>query len=280
MTKHTADPICYMDGTYAPLSALRIAPNDLGVLRGYGAFDFLRTFNGKPFMLNEHVARFARSAKGMGLRIPVSTTELKRIALELIRRNGFKDTAIKFVITGGPSEDGITLSEKPTFYVLATQTALPPEDRYTKGVHLRTHEYQRVLPGAKSLNYLVSVQKQKELARAGVLELLYVYDGAVLECSSSNIFIVKNKVLITPKSDILAGTTKALILALAKGVYRVEERRVSVKELRTADEVFITASNKAVMPVVKIDSYRIGSGKPGPVSAHLLVLFKKRVGVV
>lgn len=272
------DPICYM-GTYAPLSKLRIAPNDLGVLRGYGAFDFLRTFNGKPFMLNEHVARFQRSAKRMGLVIP-SAAKLKEIANELIRRNGFPETAIKFVITGGPSEDGVTLSGKPTFYALATPTALPPSDRYTKGVHLRTHEYMRVLPETKTLNYLVSVQKQKELARAGVLELLYVCDGAVLECSSSNVFIVKNQVLITPKSDILPGTTKMLVLKLAKRKYKVDERRVSVKELKTADEVFITASNKAVMPVVKIDSYKIGNGKPGPVSQHLQELFLKKVGVV
>lgn len=276
MKKHISDPVCYM-GTYAPLSKLRIAPNDLGVLRGYGAFDFLRTFNGKPFMLNEHVARFQRSAKRMGLTIP-SAAKLKEIAIELIRRNGFPETAIKFVITGGPSEDGVTLSGKPTFYALATPTALPPRDRYTKGVHLRTHEYMRVLPETKTLNYLVSVQKQKELARAGVLELLYVHDGAVLECSSSNIFLVKKNVLITPKSDVLPGTTKMLILKLAKGKYKVDERRVSVTELKTADEVFLTASNKAVMPVVKIDSYKIGTGRPGPVSQHLLELFEKKVG--
>jgi branched-subunit amino acid aminotransferase/4-amino-4-deoxychorismate lyase len=138
----------------------------------------------------------------------------------------------------------------------------------------------RVLPETKTLNYLVSVQKQKELARAGVLELLYVFDGAVLECSSSNVFIVKNQVLITPKSDILPGTTKMLVLKLAKGKYKVDERRVSVKELKTADEVFITASNKAVMPVVKIDSYKIGNGKPGPVSLHLQKLFEKKVSTV
>ena len=272
------DPICYMDGTYAPLSKLRIAPNDLGVLRGYGAFDFLRTFNGKPFMLDEHVARFLRSAKGMGLTVPVSAQKLKSIARELIRQNGFTETAIKFVITGGPSEDGITLPSKATFYVLATPTALPPQSTYTKGVHLRTHEYMRVLPGTKSLNYLVSVQKQKELARAGVLELLYVYGGTVLECSSSNIFLVKNNILITPKNDILPGTTKAFVLKLAKKKYKTVERQVFVKELKTADEVFITASNKVVIPVVKIDTYKIGNGKPGPVAQHLLELFKKEVG--
>lgn len=273
------DPICYMDGKYAPLSKLRIAPNDLGVLRGYGAFDFLRTFNGKPFMLNEHVARFQRSAKRMGLTIPPAA-KLKEIAHELIRRNAFSETAIKFVITGGPSEDGVTLADRPTFYVLATPTSLPPRERYTKGVHLRTYEYMRVLPETKTLNYLVSVQKQKELARAGVLELLYVYDGAVLECSSSNIFLVKRNVLVTPKTDILPGTTKLLIKQLAKGKYKIEERRVSVKELKTADEVFITASNKAVMPVVKIDTFKIGSGKVGPVSQDLLARFNKKVGIV
>lgn len=272
------DPTCYMDGQYAPLSQLRVAPNDLGVLRGYGAFDFLRTFQGKPFMLEEHIARFQRSAKRMGLSIPPAR-KLKEIARELIRRNAFPETAIKFVVTGGPSEDGVTLSGRPTFYVLATPITFPARERYTKGVHLRTHEYLRVLPEIKTLNYLLSVQKQKELARAGVLELLYVYQGAVLECSSSNIFLVKRNVLITPKHDILPGTTKLFIKQLVKGKYTVEERRVSVRELKTADEVFITASNKVVIPVVKIDSFKIGSGTVGPVSKHLLELFYRAVDI-
>ncbi len=273
------NPYCYKDGKIVRLSKIHIAANDLGVLRGYGVFDFLRTFNGKPFMLEEHLARFIHSAKGMGLKVPVSKSKLKQISHELVRRNKFRETAIKFVLTGGPSEDGVTILHEPTFYVLATPILLPPQERYTKGVHLRTHEYMRLLPELKTLNYVVSVQKQRELARSGVLELLYVYNGAILECSSSNIFLVKNNVLVAPRNDILEGTTKALVVKLAKGKYKVEERKVFVRELKTADEVFITASNKAVMPVVKIDSYKIRDGNVGPVSQHLQQLYKKKVGI-
>lgn len=273
------DPICYLDG-YARLSKLRIAPNDLGVLRAYGVFDFMRTFNGKPFMFDEHAARFLRSAKHLGLTVPFTKKELAHITDELIRRNGFKETAIKFVITGGPSADGLTLMSKPTTYILATPIEHPPKAYYTRGVHIKTYEYQRPLPEIKTVNYAVSVQQQKALKRAGILELLYVSNGAVLECSSSNIFLVKKNVLITPKGNILEGTTKACVMKLAKGTYRVHERRVKVSELRTADEIFVTASNKGVMPVTTLNGKKVGTGKVGPVAKHLEQLFKEKVGIV
>ncbi len=263
------DPICYKDGAYLRMSQMRIAPNDLGILRGFGIFDFLRTYYGKPFLMDEHIARFMRSAKRMGLSAP-SASALQRITQALITKNQFQDTNIKFILTGGESEDGVTLPSKPTFYALATEAHNPPKRYYTEGVHLKTHEYMRLVPDVKTLNYIESVRHQRELKGAGVLELLFVYEGRVLECSSSNVFVVKNGVLMTPKTNVLIGTTRDFILNLTKREYKSIERDVSVKELFASDEVFITASNKGVVPVVRIDGKKIGSGKPGPVTNTLM----------
>src|SRR3989344_1559601 len=197
------NPYCYLNGKVERLSKLHLALNDLGVLRAYGVFDYLRTLDGRPILLDEHIVRLYRSATHLGLAIPVQKEKLKRITRALIQKNGFKETAIKFVLTGGPSEDGLTLSRKPTFYILATEAHDVPERYYTHGAHLETHEYLRLLPESKTINYIVSVQKQKELKRKKVLEPLYVYEGKVLECSSSNIFIVKKGILVTPKNNIL-----------------------------------------------------------------------------
>jgi branched-chain amino acid aminotransferase len=271
------DPYCYYNGKIARLHALHLPLNDLGVLRAYGIFDYMRTHKGKLFFVEAHLDRFVRSARLIDLKIPVSRTELKRIALALIKKNGFPETGIKYVLTGGPSDDGITRTSAPSFFVIATPAHYPPEEYYVKGVALETHEYNRLLPEIKSLNYIISVRRQKELKRKGVLELLYVHKGNVLECSSSNIFIVKNARLITPKKDILEGTTKRYIIKLARNKYPVIERAVRVEELKTADEVFITAANKAIMPVVKIDNFKIADGKVGPVSRKLKRLYDQNV---
>ena len=269
------NPYCYCNGRMAKLDTLHIPLNDLGILRAYGVFDYMRTHGGKPFLMDAHIDRFIRSTKLLGLKIPVSRAELKRIALDLIKKNKFPETAIKYVLTGGPSDDGVTIMSKPSFFVIATEVVDPPEKYYAKGVAIQTYEYQRLLPEIKSLNYIVSLKQQKDLKRKGILELLYVYGGKVFECSSSNIFMVKNGRLITPANDILAGTTRRHVMNLAKGKCPVIERPVRVEELKTADEVFLTAANKAVMPVVKIDSFLIGNGEVGPISREIKRLYDK-----
>jgi branched-chain amino acid aminotransferase len=262
-----------MGGKIARLKSLHLPLNDLGVLRAYGIFDYLRTMHGVPVALDAHIARFQRSAKKIGLTIPVSKKELEHITHTLIKKNKFKETSIKFVLTGGASDDGVTLGKSPSFYILAGEAKNPPESYYTKGVHLETHEYQRLLPDIKTINYIVSVQRQKELKKRGILELLYVHKGKVLECSSSNIFIVKGKKVSTPKDDVLTGTTKEHIKQLARQKYVVAERDIRVAELWSADEVFLTASNKSVMPVVTIDGRKIGTGKVGPIAKELRALY-------
>lgn len=274
------DPICFSEGKYIRQSTLHVAPNDLGILRGYGIFDFLRTYGGKPFLMDEHLARFERSAKRMGLKIPYSRAALKRISLELIKRNSFKDVNIKYILTGGPSANGITIGTKPTFYAITSDAINYPPAYYEHGVRMETHEYLRLVPEAKTLNYIVSLRNQKRLKQKGVMELIYVYGGKVLEASSANIFVVKRGVLHTPKKDVLIGTVRNFILEEAKGVFKAVERDVTVRELMNADEVFATASNKGVMPVTVIDGKKIGSGKPGPVTKVLMDYYDECVAAL
>lgn len=269
-------PYCYLNGKVGRIGELTLALNDLGVLRGFGVFDFMRTYSGKPFQMKEHLERFGRSAKKFGLRLPHSLEEIESITHTLIKKNNFSDTTIKFVITGGPSDDGMSLLGKPTFFILLGEAHNPPQVSYVKGVRLQTCEHQRLFPEIKSLNYIMSLKHQRELRRKGIMELLYVSEGKVLECSSSNIFIVRGNKLITPKNDVLIGTTRNfLIKHLAGEKYKAEERDVRVEELRKADEVFITASNKGVMPVIEIDSRLVGNGKVGPVTKELMLAYKE-----
>lgn len=270
-------PYWYLNGKVKRADELGLPLNDLGLLRGYGVFDFLRTHGGKPFLLREHLDRFFRSAKMLDLTMPVSRRELERTITLLLKKNHFKESIVRPIITGGASVDGITLGAKPSLLILVVPAHEQPKERYTKGIALKTIEYQRLLPEVKTLNYILAVKHQKGLKRAGAYELLFISEGKVLECSSSNVFIVKKGTLITPKKNILVGTTRNFVIRIARKEYEVAERDVKVSELWSADEVFITASNKAVMPVARIDGRRIGNGRVGPVARRLLQLYEEAV---
>lgn len=254
---------CYVGGKVTTLDKASVAVNDIGLLRGYGVFDFLRTYNGKPFHLKDHFARFKKSAQIIGLKVPVTEVQVSGIISELLKKNKCVDASIRLVLTGGITHDGMSHSQ-PNFYVLMEDLYLPPVDVYKKGAKLITREYQRVFPGAKNTNYLMAVRLQKEKNKQKAVEILYVSNGRVLEASTSNVFLIKGQKLVTPKEDILPGITRKLVIKFAKQLgFDVEAREVSVKELLAAPEVFITATNKKIIPIVKIDDHQIGNGQIG-----------------
>jgi len=242
---------------------VRLDPNDLGFLRGYGVFDFLRTFNKKPFLLKEHLQRFKNSSKLLNIPLPKSLKELASIIGKLLLKNNFKETTIRLVLTGGIGKDSLTPQEKPTLIIFAEPLHSFPAEYYRKGIKLITLEHQRENPSAKTLNYSCLLQKKPKMNLARAQEVLYTKDGHVLECSTSNIFLFKNNTLITPKDNILIGTTRNLVLKLAKKEFKTKERKIKIKEIREADEIFITATIKEIMPVVKINNFRIGNGRVG-----------------
>lgn len=267
---------CVFNGRLMPVNEASLSITDLGVLRGYGFFDYLRTYNGIPFLLEEHLDRLERTSSILNLEIPYSRNQIIQWINELLEKNGFQESHIKIVVTGGPSSDGMTI-ESPTFYILITPVTPNPSSLYTDGITVLMHEYLRPFPEAKSLNYLTSLSLWKKRKEMNAYEILYTHNGNVLEASTSNVFLIKNSVLITPKDTILAGITRDVVLRIAKDVHTVEVRDVTIDELLHADEVFITASNKEVMPVVKIENQTIGNGIPGQQTVYLLDLYRKAI---
>jgi branched-subunit amino acid aminotransferase/4-amino-4-deoxychorismate lyase len=267
---------CYADGKLVETAKARVAVNDVAVLRGYGCFDFLKTVNGRPLLWREHWQRFGSSAKALGLKVPVGEGEALEIVSKLFKKNKItkgEDASIRLVLTGGPTADGVTLSQ-PQFFILLEDIYKYPAKVFARGVKLITHDYLRLVPGAKTTNYLAMMRLQKEKKKAGALEILFTDRGRVLECSTSNFFIIKNSKLITAKEDVLGGTVRNKVIALARQAgIEVEEREVKVEELKTADEAFLTATNKDVTPVVQIDDLKIGNGKVGELTKKVMALY-------
>ncbi|MBI4708602.1 MAG: aminotransferase class IV [Candidatus Portnoybacteria bacterium] len=272
---------CYLNGKVIPEEKAKVSINDIGLLRGYGVFDYLRTYNGKPFLLNEHLARFEKSAKSLNLKVPASKKEVGNIILSLLAKNKIEDAAIRIVLTGGESQNGITCDyDCPTFFITTKELPECPPHIYEKGVKMITCEHQREKPEAKSNNYatMMSLMGLKEKKKA--FEILYTSKGFVLEGATCNFFIFKNNSLITAKENILHGTRRGLILKLAKNKFKVIERPLKLKEALGASEAFISSTSRGIVPVVKIDDNKIGNGKVGENTRYLMNIFWEYINKV
>jgi len=185
---------------------------------------------------------------------------------------------VRIVLTGGDSADGTNFDkEHQTFFILF-HTLLPiSEAMYQNGVKLITVEHQRELSEAKTNNYITKLTNESFKKESKAHELLYINEGYVLEGATCNFFLVKNNKLITPKQDILFGTRRWLVLKVAQNHFKIEERKISVRELWNADEAFITSCNRDILPVTQIDNKKIGNGKVGPNTKILIELYKNYV---
>ena len=253
----------------------KINPYDIGLLRGYAVFDVMCTQKGKPFLIEAHWKRFLNSAKELNLKVPISKKVYIQLVEKLLKLNGYKKSTVRTILTGGVSDNGFSHKRgREVFYILIEKFCPIPEKIYTQGAGVITLEHDRFFPGAKITNYVVAVRNQDRKEKAGALEIIYIKDKKALEASTSNFFIVKNNKIITTKNNILLGTTRNLVVDIArKAGLNIVERDVKASELFFADEMFLTATNKDIVPVVRIDGKRIGSGKVGPATKRIMKLF-------
>jgi len=263
----------YLNDRIVSLDKAAIFANDLGLLRGFGVMDFLRTFNGKLFHLPDHYKRFCSSVKMLGLRVPVKEEELAKILGHLLAKNKVRDASFRLILTPGRTDNGLDHNGLQTFFILTEDPYNLPDKMFIAGASLITSEYERILPESKHLNYLWAVKMYPVRKKKEAVDLLYLKDGKVTECATSNIFIVKKDRLITPKKGILPGITRKVVLDLSKKLLQVKESEVTERELWLADEVFITATSKSVLPITKIDGKKIGGGQPGPWTKKVMTVF-------
>ena len=263
--------VFYVNGQYLPENEANIHVNDLGLLRGYGVFDFFRAINGKILFLEDHLDRFEYSTGKFQLPIPHSRDELKAILQKIIELNNHPMVGIKMIVTGGYSVDGYTPTT-PNFIINAKPITILDKP---EGMHLMTLEYLRELPDIKSLNYMVPIYHRPKMLAMGADDYLYHKDGLVSELSRSNIFAVVNQKIITPSKNILHGITRKHILKIASYNFTVEERDLSLGEVQAADELFTTGSTKKVTAITRIDKQPVGNGKVGKITQALSEMFGK-----
>lgn len=267
----------YVNGSFVNAGKAGLGLTDLGILRGYGVFDYFRYSDGQPRFLGDHLDRFVNSAGLLNLAVPRSHGELSDVIYELIARNQVAEGGIRMVLTGGYAEDGYTPT-RPNLVGIAYPHHPPAASLYANGCKVMLHRYQRQLPQAKTIDYIEGIRIQPQLRDCGAQYPVYVDRlNQVKESDRSNIMIVSGETLITPIDGILAGITRKHILRLAHRLgLAVSEAPVSVEQLLAADEAIICSSIKGLLPISEIAGRGISPDRalrPGKVTARLMELW-------
>jgi len=273
-----------INGKFVDENEAKVSIYDRGFLYGDGIFETLTIVNGKLFWFDEHYARLEQSAKLIRISLPFEKQALFNLLNETLQKNNLKNCRIRLNVTRGecpkPMTAYATCNYHPNYYIIPYSLKLPSEEEYSRGIKVVTINIERFMPVAKTLNFLPSIiaymtGKEKD---SSVDDIIMIQrDGLVTETGNANIFIVKNNVLQTPKSHVLEGVGRKQIINIAKqSSLEVMEKDISLQELLTADEVFLSGSGKRIVPVIEINKKQIGNGKPGKITLSLLKQFKER----
>lgn len=274
----------WIDGAIVPASEARISVLDHGLLYGDGIFEGIRAYGRAVFRLDDHLARFATSARAIGLLLPHPLEAIREIVLETLRALGRGDAYVRLVATRGVGALGVdpTTCPQPTLFCLAAEAQIYPPEKLAAGLDLVTVSLRRpaldaVDPQVKSLNYLNNaLAKQEARARGADEALILNAQGTVAEASVANVFAIHGRALATPPptDGSLAGITRRTLLEVAASLgFAPAERSLSRVDLIGADEVFLTGTGAGVVPVRSLDGQAIGRGEPGPGFARLRAAF-------
>lgn len=271
---------CYANGKILRKNKIKVGITDLVMLRGYGAFDFMRTYYGVPFRINDYLDRFENSAKGMKLKLPLRIKEITFTIKFLLKKNKAstkKDFGIRLLLTGGYSLDSFLPAIKPNLFILLEDLPDYPEWWSAKGIKLMIHEHTREMASVKTTNYLTAIHLADERRKLKAQDTLYCSDGKILETTRNNFFLFHGNTLVTSRDDVLGGITRKAVVELAEKKFKVEIREVLKEELNSCSESFITGTTRGITPVVQIDNMKIGNGKVGKHTKELIKMFSEVV---
>ena len=264
-------PLCYLNGAYLPLAEARISPLDRGFLYADGVYEVMPVYGGRPFRFAAHLERLARSLAGLSMEDPHTPGQWRAILGTLIERNGGGDQYVYWQVTRG-AQLGRTHAPLPqiprtVFAFCAPWPAAPPE-LLSKGVSCVTAADTRwARCDIKSTALLANVLLRQLSVDAGATETILLRNGELTEASASAVHVVLGgEVLMPPNSHrILPGTTRSAVEELAARIaIRCRSAPISESQLRAAEEIWISAATREVLPVTSLDGHPVGAGKPGP----------------
>jgi D-alanine transaminase len=272
--------IVYFNGNLIPKENVQISPDDRGFLLADGVYEVICSYGGRIFMLEAHFARLERSLRELGIQ-GTDLAGLKNGVAELIQANDLdsSDARIYIQITRGaaPRTHVFPGSDTPaTVYAAASPFQRPVEKRKHGIKAILVSDIRWTRCDIKSIALLPNVLASQRAKEADAAEALFIRDGAVTEGAHTNFCAVFAERLITyPKTQhILGGITREIVLGLCSELgIPSEERPILESLVREADELLITGTTTEIAPVVQVDDWQVGDGKPGPITRRLQKAF-------
>jgi len=276
----------YVNGRISDERDAVVSVFDHGFLYGEGVYETLRTYNRRLFLFDRHARRLRRSAGMIALDLPFSDDDLLQAITETMGRAALRDEAYaRVLVTRGVGELSYDPKATPshTLAIIVKPQVDPPEAAYRDGVAVAIVDIIRNHPGSvnpmiKSNNLMNNALAMQEALRRGAFEgVMRNYRGELTECTTANLFVVKDGTVLTPPLDagILAGITREFIFEIGRAAgIDVHEAALRDEHLYGADEAFLTSTTREAVPIVTVDGRTIGAGKPGPVTLKLLEEFR------
>lgn len=278
--------IVYFNGKYLPLDEVKISPYDRGFQYADGVYEALRSYNGKLFRYESHMKRLKYSLDELNISFN-ALDEFDSISLNLAEMNKIlpKDFSVYIQMTRGvqfPRKHNYENNLTPTVFVSVSELK-DNSNQLVKGVKVILEEDIRwTRCDIKSISILPSTLAKTKAISQNAYEAIFHRDNLITEGSHTNFFAVKDGVVYTaPISNfILEGITREVIIELcAVNNIKVVEDYVRVDELKTYNEFFITGTTTEVTPVIQIDEWMVGSGKPGTVTRLIQSIFREHVSL-
>lgn len=268
--------LCYLNGTFQPLENAAISPMDRGFLFGDGVYEVIPVYSRRPFRLDEHLGRLQRSLDAIRLPNPLSSAQWHAVVSRLVADFAADDCSILLQVTRGPMavrNHAFPATITPTVFCLVEPLHTPPATLREQGISaISTTDIRWLRCNVKATSLLANCLLRQMAMDAGCAETILFRDGILSEGAASNIFVVKDGILLAPQQNhlMLTGITYDVVLELAASHgLKTEVRDISDAEVRAADEVWMTSSTKEVLPIVELDGRKVGAGKtaglPGPV---------------
>lgn len=255
---------------------------DRAFLYGDGIFDTLTIMHGKVLWFDDYYERLQRSAKLTFIKLPFTQAELHKLLQQLIKKNQLTNCKIRINVTRGECPQPITgyavEGYEPNYYLIPYPLKLPSKTNIAAGIYVVTVPMERFLPAAKTLTHISSILayilgKQKDPKMQDVI--MVNRDNLVTESGNGNLFIVQNNTVITPKNNVLYGIGRKTALRLAKACgFKVVERDINLDELLQAQEVFLSASGKGIIPIIRVDDTEF---KVGTITKKLIQKFTEEM---
>ncbi len=273
--------LAYVNGKLVPLSEAKVSVTDRSFLYGDGAFEGIQVQGGIVYQLDEHVERLFRSCRYLHIPVPLAPEEMREAILGVVRANGVADAYLRPLVTRGEGPLGIDRSDElgPPNVVIVPQHRQAREGRALRAklVSTRRTPAQCMDPRVKSNNYLNNIMGKLEQKASGAdVGIMLDVEGFVAEGCGENIFAVRAAGLVTPPPHhTLDGLTRQAVLRIAarEGIPAAEQP-MTLYDLYTANEVFVTATMTGIAYVTEIDGRPVGSGQPGALSLRLRALLR------